>query len=82
MYIEQEFFYMTTGSYRTRKHTYCMWEVSAGGTQLIAKYTERPANDPNYSALHNSRAITRLPSVAVTPSQFKEIDKTWVVRGQ
>lgn len=68
MYIVQEIYYITTGSYKHRKECYLVYPAKAGYTDVMKVLTRE-----QYECFNNqvNGNIIGLPSLVVTPKQFK-----------
>lgn len=71
MLVAQEFYYITTGNYRTRKSVTVYYLISENGTAKAVK-----ALYPEEIDVHSPRGrVAYLPSVKVNATVFKEFEK-------
>jgi hypothetical protein len=66
--LSQEFYYYTTGSTRFRKSLKYYYRVGGNGTVEVAQIIKDGQMDPNRGH------ISALPSINVTPKQYKELE--------
>lgn len=74
MYIFQEIYYITTGSYKHRKSCYLVAEVRPG-LKFASKVQVMTKEQLERFNTQVGGMLMELPSLRVTPSQFKEYEK-------
>lgn len=72
MYIVQEINYTTTGNYRHRKECFLISRAQTGHSPVRQVLTRDQVEKFNSEVGGN---LVRLPSVTVTPAQFREYER-------
>lgn len=72
MYVVQEIYYITTGSYKHRKECYLVSQIQSGHSPIRKVLTREQLGQFHNEVKGN---LMTLPPLKVQPTQFKEYEK-------